>query len=166
MTEATPAPRVVHGSHRAAGLLTLLEALVVLGFAVFYAYEMVTGATDDLTRAATSGVLILIFGLGLLVLARGWSRAADWPRTPTLLWNALLLPVAWSLHESSRTPLALAVGAVAAASMVAALAAPGRRDAGRPDRASHRAADPAVDGGDGSQAGADADGARRDDGLS
>ncbi|GAA2034885.1 hypothetical protein GCM10009740_26970 [Terrabacter terrae] len=140
-----------------AGLLTLLEALVVLGFAVFYAYEMVTGATDDLTRAATSGVLILIFGLGLLVLARGWSRAADWPRTPTLLWNALLLPVAWSLHESGRTPVALAVGAVAVASIVAALAAPGRRDP-RPDRA--------VDGGDGSQAGMGADGARRDDGLS
>jgi len=165
VTEATPAPRPVRGSHRAAGLLTLLEALVVLGFAVFYVYEMVTGATDDLTRAATSGVLILVFGLGLLVLARGWSRAADWPRTPTLLWNALLLPVAWSLHESGRTPVALAVGAVAVASIVAALAAPGRRDV-RPDRAVDRASDRAVDGGDGSQAGTGADGARRDDGLS
>ena len=128
MTEPTPATREVRGSHRAAGLLTLLEALVVLGFALFYVYEIVTGATDDLTRAATSGLLILVFGLGLLALARGWSRAADWARTPTLLWNVLLLPVAWSLHQSDRTPVGLAVAVVALASIVAALAAPGRRD--------------------------------------
>jgi hypothetical protein len=121
----------VLGSHRAAGLLTLVEAVAVLGFAAFYGYEMVTGATDDLTRAATSGVLILVFGLGLLALARGWARAAEWARTPTVLWNALLLPVAWSLHESGRTPVALAVGAVAVASIGAAVAAPGRRSDGQ-----------------------------------
>ena len=123
----------MRGSHRAAGLLTLLEALAVLGFAGFYVYEMVTGATDDVTRAATSGALILVFGLGLLALARGWGRAADWPRTPTVLWNALLLPVAWSLHESDRTLLALAVGLVAVASIVAAVSAPGRRADGDTD---------------------------------
>jgi hypothetical protein len=133
VTEPTSQSREVRGSHRAAGLLTLLEALVVLGFAVFYVYEMVTGATDDLTRAATSGALILVFGIGLLALVRGWARAADWPRTPTLLWNALLLPVAWSLHESGRTPVALALAAVAVASLVAALSAPGRRDEPDPD---------------------------------
>jgi peptidoglycan/LPS O-acetylase OafA/YrhL len=111
-------------------VLTLLEALVVLGFAVFYVYEMVTGATDDLTRAATSGALILVFGLALLALARGWGRAAQWARTPTVLWNVLLLPVAWSLRESDRTDVAVAVGLVAVASIVAALASPGRRDEG------------------------------------
>ncbi|MFC7596355.1 hypothetical protein ACFQU3_13635 [Terrabacter sp. GCM10028922] len=133
MTEPTSRSREIRGSHRAAGLLTLLEALVLLGFAVFYAYEMVTGATEHLTVAATSGALILVFGIGLLALARGWARAADWPRTPTLLWNALLLPVAWSLQESGRTTIALAVAAVAAASIVAALSAPGRRDEADPD---------------------------------
>lgn len=127
MEEPTSQTREVRGSHRAAGLLTLLEALVVLGFAGFYVYEMVTGATDDLTRAATSGVLILVFGVALLVLARSWARASEWARTPTVLWNALLLPVAWSLHESDRTPVALGVAAVALASIAAALAAPGRR---------------------------------------
>ncbi|MER7071459.1 hypothetical protein [Terrabacter sp. NPDC000476] len=127
MEEPTSPTRDVRGSHRAASLLTLLEALVVLGFAGFYVYEMVTGATDDLTRAATSGVLILVFGVALIVLARGWARASDWARTPTVLWNVLLLPVAWSLHESDRTPVALGVAAVALASIVAALAAPGRR---------------------------------------
>lgn len=117
-------------SHRAAAALTLLEALVVLGFAVFYVYEMVTGATDDLTRAATSGALILVFGIALLALARAWARGSQWARTPTVLWNVLLLPVAWSLHESDRDPVGLAVGAVAVASIVAAVASPGRRDDG------------------------------------
>lgn len=134
-------------------MLTLVEALVVLGFAVFYVYEMVTGATDDLVRATTSGVLILVFGLGLLVLARGWVRAADWPRTPTLLWNALLLPIAWSLHEAGRTPVAVAVGVLALASIAAALATPGRRDLRR-------------DGGPGSEAGAGSAGGRSDRGRS
>jgi hypothetical protein len=133
VTESTSPSREVRGSHRAAGLLTLLEALALLAFAVFYVYEMVTGATDDVTRAATSGALILVFGLGLLALARGWARAADWPRTPTVLWNALLLPVAWSLQEADRTPVALAVGLVAVASIVAAVSAPGRRGGERPD---------------------------------
>ena len=109
-------------------MLTFLEALVVLGFAGFYVYEMVTGATDDLTRAATSGALILVFGLALLALSRAWARASQWARTPTVLWNVLLLPVAWSLHESDRDAVALGVAAVAVASIVAAVASPGRRD--------------------------------------
>jgi hypothetical protein len=124
-----PAPRrEVRRSHRVAGTLTAVESLVVLGFAVFYVYEIVTGATADVTRAATSGLLILVFGAGLLALARGWWGAAQWPRTPTVLWNVLLLPVAWSLQESGRSSLALAVAAVAVASIVAAVSAPGRRD--------------------------------------
>ena len=150
MTESTSPARTVRGSHRAAGLLTLVEAVAVLGFALFYVYEMVTGATDDLARAATSGVLILVFGLGLLALARGWARAADWPRTPTVLWNALLLPVAWSLHESDRTPLALAVGVLAVASIAAAVSAPGRRADGDGGGDGD-----ARDGGDGQDGGAE-----------
>ena len=51
-----------------------------------------------------------------------------------MLWNALLLPVAWSLHESDRTPVALAVALVAVASIVAAVSTPGRRaDGTTPD---------------------------------
>src|SRR3954468_12528340 len=105
----------------------MVEALVVLAFVVFYVYEVVTGATDDVTRAATSGALILVFGIGLLALARGWWRAAEWAGTPTPLWNARLLAGAWSLRESGQTPVALAVAAVAVASIAAAVAAPGRR---------------------------------------
>ena len=114
----------VTAAHRTAGVLTLLEGLGLVGIVVFYVVEMVSGATDDLARAAVSAVLILIFGVALLALARAWFRADEWPKTPTVLWNALLLPVAWSLREGDQGMLALGLGAVALASIVAAVAAP------------------------------------------
>lgn len=106
-----------------AGLLTLLEGSGLVLLAGFYGYEMAVGAADSLTTAATSGVLILIFGIALLFVARGWLRGQAWPRTPTLVWNALLLPVAWSLHESDQTLLAVGLALLAGASLMAALAA-------------------------------------------
>ena len=119
-------------SHRASAALAALEGLVLLGFAGFFGYEIASGATDDAARGVTSGALILVFALFLLAMARGWARLADWPRTPTLLWNVLLLPVAWSLFQSERTLVALGVAAVAVASVAAALGArpndPIRRD--------------------------------------
>jgi hypothetical protein len=130
---SSPTPATAGAPQRLAGVLTLLEALVVVGFAGFFAYEIATGATSTVTTAVMSGLLILVFGVGLGALARGWFRARDWPRTPTLLWNVLLLPVAWSLHDADRTPVALGVAAVALASIGAALASPMRRDAGTPD---------------------------------
>jgi hypothetical protein len=136
VTEPTTPRRDVRGSHRAAGILTLIEALVLLGFTVFYLYEIVTGSSERLATAATSAVLILVFAVGFGVLTRGWWRGADWPRTPTVLLNALLLPVAWSLHDAGRTGLALAVAAVAVATIVAAVAAPSHRTFGGDPEAS------------------------------
>ncbi|WP_323096730.1 hypothetical protein [Intrasporangium sp. YIM S08009] len=126
---APASPATPGTPQRLTGALTLLEALVVVGFAGFFAYEIATGATSTVTTAVMSGLLILVFGVGLGLLARGWFRGRDWPRTPTLLWNALLLPVAWSLHDAGRTPVALGVAAVALVSIGAALATPMRRDA-------------------------------------
>ena len=34
----------------------------------------------------------------LLAMARAWRSGGTWPRTPTILWNLLMLPVAWSMH--------------------------------------------------------------------
>ena len=111
-------------AQRVAGGLTLLEAVVLIGFVAFYVIESALGRSDDLARAAVSGVLILVFGVGLLVLARGWLRGEGWPKTPTVLWNALLLPVAWALRDSAQVLIALGVGIVALACAVAAIAAP------------------------------------------
>lgn len=132
MTDSAEPPAVEARTraHVAAAILSVVEALVLLGFVAFYVVEMVSGATTDLTRAATSGVLILVVAVFLAAVARGWWRRSDWVRTPTLLWNALLLPVAWSLHESDRTWLAIGVAVLAVASIVAALAVPPREPVG------------------------------------
>ncbi|MEO7752541.1 MAG: hypothetical protein ABIS35_03950 [Terracoccus sp.] len=134
-TPAPPSPSVPEagparsGSSNAARLcaaLVALEALVLLGFVGFYGYGIASGGTSDTVRAVTSGLLILVFAVGLLVVARGWVQAKDWPRTPTVLWNALLLPVGWSLWQSERPLLAAAVAALAALTIITALAGGGR----------------------------------------
>lgn len=103
----------------------IVEALIVVGFFAFYVYEMATGAANDLVRAGTSAALILVFGIFLAMAGRAWLQGAGWPRTPTILWNLLLLPVAWSLHESDRTLVAVGVAALAVLTIAAAvLAAP------------------------------------------
>lgn len=123
-----PATRA-QGPQLAAAAVSALESVILLGFFGFYVYEMVIGASTDLLRAAMSAILILIFSVLLGLLASAWRRRADWARTPTLLWNALLLPVAWSLHESGRTVIALGVGLLALAGIGAALASPPREAA-------------------------------------
>ncbi len=139
VTDPTAHPPRDLRSHRASAVLAALEGLVLLGFVGFFGYEIASGATDDITRGVTSGALILVFAVFLLAMARGWARLADWPRTPTLLWNLLMLPVAWSLFQSDRSLVALGVGVVAVASVAAALGArpndPIRRD---PDDADDR----------------------------
>lgn len=108
-------------------VVTGVEALVLLGFVVFYVVEIVSGASDNLVTAATSGGLILVFALFFGAMSRAWWRGHDWPRTPTLLVNALLLPVAWSLLQSDRGPVAVATGALAVVGIVAALGTAPRR---------------------------------------
>jgi hypothetical protein len=100
----------------------MAESVVLIGFFAFYVYEMVSGASDDLARAGTSGGLILVFAIFRGVVGRAWLHGAGWPRTPTIVWNVLLLPVAWSLHEADRTLIALALAALALATIVAAVA--------------------------------------------
>ena len=108
-------------------VVTGVEALVLLGFVVFYVVEIVSGASDNLVTAATTLGLILVIAVSLGAMSRAWWRGHDWPRTPTLLVNALLLPVAWSLLQSDRGPVAVATGALAVVGIVAALGTAPRR---------------------------------------
>lgn len=78
-------------------LVCALEGLALLGFCGFYFYQLVLGEGDDATRVVMSIALMALVGVGLLVMARAWLKGLAWPRTPTILWNLLLLPVAWSM---------------------------------------------------------------------
>lgn len=108
--------------HVAAGVC-VLEAVTLLGFCVFYLWELGQGASADATRAVVSALLIALMAVGLAVLARSWWRGAGWPNTPTVVWNLLLLPVAWSLVQAGRVLIGVAVGVVALAGVGAAIGA-------------------------------------------
>ena len=106
-----------------AGAVCAAQGLFLLGFCVFSLYELAQGGSDDATRVVMEVVLVAVFAAGLLALARYWVRGANWPNTPTIVWNLLLLPVAWGLVQGDRGLIALAVAAVAITGIVSAIAA-------------------------------------------
>ncbi|MDN5795558.1 MAG: hypothetical protein L0H79_07370 [Intrasporangium sp.] len=110
-------------ARRVAALVMIVQGLTLLGFFAFFLYEMTSGATDDMVRAGTLGGLILVFAIAGTLLGRAWLRGAGWPRTPTILWNALLVPVAWSLHDAGRNAIGALVAALALAGLVGAVKA-------------------------------------------
>lgn len=110
-----------------------VQALSLVGFVGFYLVELVQGAGDDPTRVVMSALLILVFAVGIGALARGWWRGVNWPNTPTIVWNLLLLPVTWSLFQAGRAVVALLVGGVAVAGIVAAARADTSEEPLRPE---------------------------------
>jgi hypothetical protein len=106
----------------AAGVCTL-QAVALLGFCVFYLWELTRGEGDDPTRVVMSALLIALFSVALAALGWAWWRGSNWPGTPTLVWNVLLLPVAWSLLQSGQPAVAGVVALVAVTATVASLRA-------------------------------------------
>ena len=124
MTSQAPAPSRPRDPFRAvAAGVCALQALALLGFVVFYLWELTQDSADDATRVVMSALLILVFAVGIAAMARGWVRGDNWPNTPTVVWNALLLPVGWSLVQSDHGLLGALVVVVALVGIVAAIRA-------------------------------------------
>ncbi len=98
----------------------LVHALALLGIGGYYLWEVLRGEQDSIARAMSSVLLIVVVAAGLVLLALGWRRGAVWARTPTLVWNALLVPVAWSLFQAAHPLLGAMVGGTAVVVLVAA----------------------------------------------
>ena len=121
--DGSPAHR--GGAVRAVAAAVLAaQVVVLLGFAGFYLVELVRGEGDSVGRVVVSIVLILVTAAGLGAMARAWLGADTWPRTPTLVWSVLLLPVAWGLFQGHQGLVGAFVGAGAVAGSAAALATP------------------------------------------
>lgn len=128
VTDHSPATRaqeqVYAGRARSvAAAVCFAQGMALLGFCAFYAYELTQGEGDDLVRVAMSIVLMAVFAAALVSAGVAWLRGVEWAGTPTVVWNVLLLPVAWGLLQSGRGGLAAALGAVAIVGIVAALGA-------------------------------------------
>jgi hypothetical protein len=101
-----------------------LQALAVLAWAVFEVLRAGSGRTSTAGIAVALGGLLVVFAAALTLMALGWRRGAGWPKTPTVVWNLLLLPVAWSLVQGGSTLLGLVVGVVALVGLAAAVGTP------------------------------------------
>lgn len=120
----------------AAGLMAL-QAAAVVGVGVYSAFE---GTGRALSFAAT----LLVLGIGVGVLAWFLHKGDSLAKTPTLLWNVLLAPLGFSVHDGGQPMLGWLMIAVAAVTFVATLMLP-----------SH---DPKADAADSGGGKADADG--------
>ncbi|WP_270886526.1 hypothetical protein [Pedococcus sp. 5OH_020] len=104
-----------------AALVCAVEAVVLLAFCAFYLWELARGEGDDPSRTVMSAVLIALTAVALGLLGRAWWRGASWPNAPTVVWNLLLLPVAWSLVQGDRAVVGALVALVALLGIVAAV---------------------------------------------
>ena len=96
----------------AAAAVSVVEALLLLVTAGLYGLELADGRAEDPSTASMSMVVAIIFAILLLALAGAWAKGARWPRTPTVVWNVLLLPAAWTLVQSSGLWIGLGLAVV------------------------------------------------------
>jgi hypothetical protein len=93
----------------AVAALVGLQALGLVGVAVFYGVDLVVSTPDSAVTAVVSGVLALAVGVGLLLVAGGLARRQRWARSPALVAQLLLLPVGWDVAHGERVLLGVAL---------------------------------------------------------
>jgi hypothetical protein len=121
-SRGAPPPGVV----RAAAAVVGAQGLVGVGFAGYLVVNASGGAQGLGGILGESGMFLLL-GAALLGLAWGLSRGRFWARTPAVVVQLLLLPVAYSLLVPSRQVLAGAITAVVViAALLLLLSAPAR----------------------------------------
>ncbi len=100
--------------------LVALQGVGLLVASGFLAVELVTARPASAASAAGSAVLALLGGLGLLAVSRGLRCARHWSRSPALVAQLLVLPVAWGLLQGDRWYVGapLAAWALAVAGML------------------------------------------------
>lgn len=107
-----------------AGLGTALEAGVLVALAGVSLYGVVVGSASTTSRGITEAIVLLVLGVGLGLFARALFRHQSLAKTPTLLWNVMLLPVAYSLGTGGAPLWGVATAVVAAITLVAAVLVP------------------------------------------
>lgn len=127
---ATPAPA---GAPAPVALLVAAAVLAVQGVAlvIYGGYLVVrplTAGTTSLASLEVTGVAVLLTGLAFGLLARGVQAGRPWARSPVVVVELLIVPVAIPLVQAGLVLIGAAMLASAAAELLA-LAAPGARAA-------------------------------------
>lgn len=77
-----------------------VQALGCAGVAVLFPFVATRGASLSNTSHLMFSVFTALFAVGLGLVARGLWQGTSWPRTATVVWLALLLPVGWALLQA------------------------------------------------------------------
>lgn len=109
---------------RVAGAVCLVESALLFVTAGSYALELLADRAFDANTASMSLVVSLIFAILLLAVGMSWLRGRLWPRTPTVVWNLLLLPAAWTLGTSTGLWFGLGLALLALLGIAAAVLSP------------------------------------------
>jgi peptidoglycan/LPS O-acetylase OafA/YrhL len=80
-----------------------------------------------LTLDVTTTVFFLLYGVGLLVCARGLLRRRRWARAPVVLAQLIQVLVAWSFYSGQTRWLALLLAGAALVVLAAVLSPPATR---------------------------------------
>ncbi len=127
MTQTTPggAARTgrAGGWSRAAALVAAVHVVLLLGVAGFYGLELSRGEGSSTTNVVLSLGLIVAFALLLALLARVWWTGSTRAVVPTVVWNALLVPVVIALYGAEDRLVASALLALVLAGLVTAVTA-------------------------------------------
>ncbi|HET6818903.1 MAG TPA: hypothetical protein VFH66_16865 [Mycobacteriales bacterium] len=110
------------------GIVAAEGAAGVVAGLVFVVAALV-GHPQDQATAVILGILLVVFGAGLLALARALARGRSWPRTPSYLAQFFGLVVAW--YQRSTLP---AVSVALLVVCVVAVVALTQSSASRPSR--------------------------------
>jgi hypothetical protein len=104
-----------------------LQALGCAVFAAFFPFMAAQRAALSSTSHVMFSVVIALCAAGLSLVARGLWRGLSWPRTATVVWLVLLLPVGWALVQAGWWLVGVLILGSAGAG-IAAVAAEGRNN--------------------------------------
>ena len=101
-----------------AAALLALEGLVGVGYAAISVGQI------SMSRAAVGvgvSILMAVFGVLLLLVARGVFLGRRWSRGPAVATQLILLPIAWSFRGGVTTWVSIALAVLAAAVLIGLL---------------------------------------------
>ena len=115
---------VPHSTWRLPAALLAVQTAVLLVLAGLLVVSGAIGGTGNAGRAITEGFTVLALAACSGFLAVGFERRRSAARTPSLLWNALVVIVGITLATSGAPVIGVVAAAVGAATFLASLRVP------------------------------------------
>ena len=107
---------------RVAAAVVAIEALLLVALAAAYGIGIRQDAESSLGRALASIALFIVGATILGWMARAWLQGQIWPRMATLVLNALLVPVSFTMIRGDGVLIGAPVLLLGLSGVAAALA--------------------------------------------